>query len=186
MFNTLAQATTLEAEPSSSVMIPMFLGILVLAVLAIAGTWKVFQKAGKPGWASIVPVYNTWVLFEITGYPAWISLLSLVPIANIGAAVFTIMANFKIAKLFGKDTPFAVLNVFFSFITMPILGFGSAQFQGASAAASVPETTTPTTEPTEPAQPDEAAPETSADTPAEDEDQNTPPPTSQSSSTPGV
>ena len=42
---------------------------LVVVILMIVGMWKVYSKAGKPGWASIIPIYNGWVFFEIAGKP---------------------------------------------------------------------------------------------------------------------
>jgi hypothetical protein len=30
---------------------------LLLVVVVIAGIWKTFDKAGKPGWAAIIPIY---------------------------------------------------------------------------------------------------------------------------------
>ena len=53
------------------IMIPMI-------ILTVVANWKIFTKAGKPGWASIIPVYNTWTLLEIVGLPGWISLFTLI------------------------------------------------------------------------------------------------------------
>ena len=49
----------------------LFIIELLVIVLVIAGMWKTFAKAGKPGWASIVPIYNVIVLLEIAGRPLW-------------------------------------------------------------------------------------------------------------------
>jgi Family of unknown function (DUF5684) len=57
-------------------------GILV-AVLVIAGLWRVFTKAGKPGWAALIPIYNLIVLLQIVGKPAWWLLLFLIPGVNL-------------------------------------------------------------------------------------------------------
>jgi hypothetical protein len=142
MFQNLAQVTYSYSSRSSTttgsplalfvIMLPLF----ILLFIVVAGLWKVFKKAGKPGWAAIVPIYGTWVLFEITGYPAWLSLFSVVPFLNIISTVVTIMAYFKLAKLFGKSDLFGVMTVLFSFVCIPILGFGKAQFMGSPAAAS--------------------------------------------------
>ncbi len=105
-------------------------GILVylgIVVLIIAGYWKTFQKAGKPGWAAIVPIYNIIVMLEIARKPMWWLLLLFVPIANF---VVLIIINIEIAKAFGKGTGFGLGLAFLSFIFYPILGFGDAQYEG--------------------------------------------------------
>ncbi len=56
---------------------------LAVAVVMIIGWWKIFEKAGKPGWAAIVPIYNIIVLCEIVGRPAWWVVLFLIPCVNI-------------------------------------------------------------------------------------------------------
>lgn len=131
---TTSVQTSTDTGAVSMLILPLFL----LAVIVIIAQWKVFKKAGKPGWASIIPVYNTWVLFEITGYPSWMALLLLVPIANLIAVVYGIMASYKLAKLFGKSDLFAFCNVLFPVVTYPVLGFGKAAFSGAAPASAMP------------------------------------------------
>ena len=57
--------------------------LAVVAVIEIAAIWRIFVKAGQPGWASIVPIYNVVVLLRITGKPTWWVILMLVPLVNI-------------------------------------------------------------------------------------------------------
>jgi ABC-type sulfate transport system permease subunit len=101
---------------------------LVIAVVIIAAMWKVFQKAGKPGWAAIVPIYNTVVMLDIVKRPLWWILLLLIPFVNI---IFSIILMNDIAKAFGKGIGFTLGLIFLPFIFWPILGFGNAQYQGA-------------------------------------------------------
>ena len=101
---------------------------LAIFILVIAGIWKVFTKAGKPGWAAIVPIYNLIVLLEITGRPLWWIVLMLIPIVNIVVALIVMI---DLAKSFGKGTGFALGLFFLGFIFFPILGFGDATYQGA-------------------------------------------------------
>ena len=54
---------------------------LAITVLIVAGFWKVFVKAGEPGWAAIVPIYNIFVLLKIAGKPAWWIILMIIPLA---------------------------------------------------------------------------------------------------------
>ncbi len=105
---------------------------LAVMIVIIAGIWKVFTKAGKPGWASIIPIYNVVVLLEIAGKPLWWVILYFVPLVNI---VITFIVSIEVAKAFGKGTGFGVGLVFLAPIFYPILGFGSAQYQGAPAPA---------------------------------------------------
>ena len=118
-----------------AVLILIYLAVIVLMV---ASLWKIFTKAGKPGWACIVPIYNILVILEIAGKPAWwIVLWLLVPVANI---IVPIIAWVEVAKRFGKSTGFAVGLILLPIIFMPILGLGSAVYCGGAAkqAAGVP------------------------------------------------
>ena len=75
--------------------------ILAFAAFMIAAVWKVYSKAGKPGWAAIVPIYNLIVLLEIIGRPLWWIFLFLIPLANV---VFSFIVHIDLAKSFGKTT----------------------------------------------------------------------------------
>jgi uncharacterized membrane protein YoaK (UPF0700 family) len=87
--------------------------------------WKLFVKAGEPGWASIIPIYNAIVMLKIAGKPLWWFLLYLIPIVNI---VIAIIVTVALAKNFGKDVGFAVGLILLPIIFYPILAFGSAQY----------------------------------------------------------
>jgi hypothetical protein len=110
----------------------LVVGLLYLAVivLMIASMWKVFTKAGQPGWASIVPIYNGVVLMEIAGKPGWWVLLMFVPVVNI---IINIIAMIGLSEEFGKGGGFAVGLIFLPVIFLPILAFGDAQYQAGSA-----------------------------------------------------
>ena len=111
---------------------------LAIAILVIIAMWKIFTKAGKPGWAAIIPIYNTWVLFEICGLKGWYALLALIPfVGSIIVCVFTIIAYIKLAKAFGKETGFAVGMIFLPFVFLPILAFGKDNVYDASRIDSV-------------------------------------------------
>jgi hypothetical protein len=107
-----------------------FVFCLAIAVLVIAGIWKVFVKAGHPGWAAIIPIYNLYILLKIAGRPGWWLLLFIVPVVSI---VIAIIVAIDIAKSFGKGTGFGVGLAFLGPIFYPILGFGDASYQGAVA-----------------------------------------------------
>ncbi len=100
---------------------------LAIVILLIASMWKIFEKAGQPGWASIVPIYNYLVHLKIIGKPWYWILLLFVPIYGI---VIAITAVNLLSKSFGKDVGFTLGLIFLPFIFYPILGFGDAQYKG--------------------------------------------------------
>ena len=102
---------------------------LVIAVIGIASMWKLFTKAGQPGWASIIPIYNLYVLCKISGKPGWWLLLCIIPFVNF---VIVILLFLGLAKNFGKGAGFGIGLVFLGFIFLPILAFGDARYQGAT------------------------------------------------------
>lgn len=104
---------------------------IALIAFGIFVQWKIFTKAGKPGWASIVPVYNILVLLEIVGKPWWYLLLLFIPVVDI---VILIMVMIALAQVFGKSGGFAVGLIFLSLIFMAILAFGDAKYLGPQAA----------------------------------------------------
>ena len=105
---------------------------LAFRVLAIVALWKIFEKAGEPGWAAIIPFYNLYVLFQITWGSGWKFLLMLIPIANIVIAIITMV---KLAKAFGKSGGFAVGLIFLSIIFYCILAFDQSRYLGVPEAA---------------------------------------------------
>jgi hypothetical protein len=91
--------------------------------------WKIFTKAGKEGWISLIPFYNLWTLFEIGGQKGAYIFFMFIPCAGpIIYLVFEIKAYLEIAKRFGKDTAFGVLSIFFPYVTFPILAFSDAKY----------------------------------------------------------
>jgi uncharacterized protein DUF5684 len=122
---------TTTTVDSSAFVVPGIVGGL-LSLLMIVAMWKVFTKAGKPGWAAIIPFYNLYVLLKIAGRPGWWLILFLIPLVNI---VIAFVLYVDVAKSFGKGAAFGIFLLgFFSFIGYPILGFGSAAYQGPAAA----------------------------------------------------
>ena len=101
--------------------------VIVVTVLGIVAQWKVFTKAGKPGWACLIPIYNIIVLLEIVGRPLWWIILAFVPLANI---IISIMILVDLAKAFGQGGGFAVGLILLAPIFWLILAFGSATYQG--------------------------------------------------------
>jgi uncharacterized protein DUF5684 len=103
------------------------IGLVYVAILliAIVAMWKIFTKAGKPGWAALIPIYNIIVLLEIAGKPAWWVILFLIPFVNF---IMIILVSIAVAKNFGKGAGFGLGLAFLGFIFGPILAFGDAQY----------------------------------------------------------
>ena len=115
-----------EAQGGAAGMI--FMAIWLAVCLAVvAGIWKVFTKAGQPGWGVLVPIYNIYLMTKIAQRPAWWLILLFIPIVGIIVAV---VMSMDIAKHFGKGAGFGVGLAFLGIIFYPILGFGSAQYGG--------------------------------------------------------
>ncbi len=105
-------------------MIVIYLIILVVAVVA---QWKIFTKAGKPGWHSIIPFLNLYDLFEISGFNGWMFLILLVPCVG---EIFLYVVYWKLAQAFGKGTGFGIGMILLTPIFMLLLAFGDAKYVG--------------------------------------------------------
>lgn len=99
---------------------------LAFIVFLVVAQWKIFTKAGQPGWACIIPIYGTLVFLDIIKKPWWWLLLFLVPGVNI---VFLIWAINRLSKSFGYDAGFTIGLILLSFVFIPILGFGKAEYK---------------------------------------------------------
>ncbi|UPK71315.1 DUF5684 domain-containing protein [Chitinophaga filiformis] len=112
-------------ESSGAAMTGAFLVLMVfylaIVVLLIVSGWKVFEKAGKPGWASIIPIYSLIVMLEIVGKPWWYIFMFLIPIY--GWFILPIMLTHDLSKSFGKDVGFTIGLLFLGIIFYPILAF---------------------------------------------------------------
>lgn len=111
---------------------------LAIAAFYVFCMWKLFVKAGKPGWAALIPIYNTLVMLEIIGREWFWILLMLIPGVNLVIAVVMML---DLAKVFGKDTTYGCLLILFPWIMMPVLALGDAKYLGPIAAQ--PSSTTP-------------------------------------------
>ena len=126
----LAQETTdYMTSAGGGSPVPGIIGLLI-GLLLIVAMWKVFTKAGQPGWASIIPIYNLYIWCKIVGRPWWWILLMLIPFVNF---IILIILCIDTAKSFGKGAGFGIGLALLGVIFWPILGFGSAQYQGAAA-----------------------------------------------------
>lgn len=100
---------------------------LIFAVLMIVSFWKIFSKAGKPGWAAIIPIYNLIVWLEIVNKPVWWIILLLIPIVNF---VILIILVHRLSLSFGQGIGFTLLLIFVGIVGYPLLAFGDYKYVG--------------------------------------------------------
>jgi hypothetical protein len=105
---------------------------LALTVLIFAGFWKTFEKAGKPGWAGLIPIYNLYVLVKISGNAWWWFVLFFIPLINFFA---TLKISIDLAGKFNRGILFGLGLTLVSFIFYPLLGFGDYQYQDSTGSA---------------------------------------------------
>lgn len=103
---------------------------IVLAVFLVLAQWQLFEKAGQPGWACIVPFYNLYIMTKIVGKPGWWVVLMCIPYVNF---VFIVWLYNLLSKSFGKGVGFTIGMLFLPYVFIPILAFGDAEYQGPSA-----------------------------------------------------
>lgn len=132
MFNLLSSIYTYNTTPTASAsgggLLFLLLIYLVIIVVAVIALWKVFVKAGQPGWAAIIPFYNIYILLKVAGRPGWWLILFLIPFANIIVGLFVAI---DIANNFGKSPVFGVIGLWlFSIIGYLILGFDDSKYIG--------------------------------------------------------
>ncbi len=109
----------------------MFSGIwtiiwLAVWILVLVGGWKMYVKAGKPGWGVIIPFYNTYLLCKIAGRPGWWLILFFIPIVNI---IIWLIVALGVAENFGHGAGYGILLWLFTPIMFLVLGFGSDQYK---------------------------------------------------------
>lgn len=103
--------------------------VVTVAVLIfiLVTVWKVYIKAGRPGWSAIIPIYGSYILLKVAKRPGWWLILYLIPLVNV---ITHLVVSIDVAKAFGKSAAFGVFLLWFlPFIGYPILAFSDAQYQ---------------------------------------------------------
>ena len=114
-------------------LISAYFGVIILIVLVfiIAG-WRLFSKAGKPGWAIIIPFYNLYIYTQIIQRPGWWILLYFsiaIPAVGALALVFlSIVDQLRLAKVFGRSAGFGVGLLLLGWVFFPILAFSESHY----------------------------------------------------------
>lgn len=104
---------------------------LVFVVIFIIAYWKIFTKAGQPGWKSIIPIYNLITALNIVGMSGWYVLLFFVPFVNI---IMAVVLAYKVAQAFGYGVGMTILELIFG-IGLLIIGFGDAKYKDPNGSA---------------------------------------------------
>ncbi len=137
--SSFSDSSTSTSEGAAALVLFGFLFVIFIVIYLVTAflLYRVFQKAGRPGWAGFVPVYNGWVLFEISGKPGWWVLFGLIPyLGGLIILVLSLLASLELAKRFGKSQVFAIFGLWlFSLVGYAILAFDSSKYQGAGAPA---------------------------------------------------
>jgi hypothetical protein len=121
--------------PSAGLSSTVWIVACVIGIFYLATMWKIYTKAGQPGWAAIIPIYNVIVLHQMVGKPVWWVLLYFIPLVNI---VISIIVTHALSLSFGKGTGFTLGLIFLGFIFYPVLAWSDAQYLGPTAGSPVP------------------------------------------------
>jgi hypothetical protein len=100
---------------------------VLIALLMVAATWKIFSKAKQPGWTAIIPVYSTVVLLRVVRRPWWWTIWYIIPVINV---VVHYIVSRRLSRAFGKGGGYTFLLFWLPFIGFPMLGFGEAKYKG--------------------------------------------------------
>lgn len=122
-------ADYLTANSSSSLGFSIITNLISLAIciIVIVAEWKLFQKAGRPGWAALIPFYNTYIMFDIV-YGNGIKFLTLlIPFYNI---YVLIKLYLDLARCYGYPPVFGVGILFLSVVFLPMMAFSDSEYQG--------------------------------------------------------
>lgn len=99
-----------------------------ILALFLASLWKMFEKAGQPGWAALVPIYNAYIITQIAGKSGWLTVTLFLPIFNIIARV---VLGMEVAKKFDRSTAFGLGLGFFPILFVPMLAFSRSEYMDA-------------------------------------------------------
>lgn len=123
--------------------------LLLWYILILAAGWKMFEKAGEPGWKSFIPIYNEYTVYKFSWNTMlfWLNLICVVlsrllgnsdmgillliaGVLNLLSAVLYIGISYKLAQSFGQGVAFTIGLIILRPVFILILGFGSAEYIG--------------------------------------------------------
>jgi hypothetical protein len=103
----------------------LFVPLLIAGFLMIVSWWKIFVKAGREGWESLVPILNLVRILQISHVPLWAIILCFIPVANV---VFPLWLGYALAKSFNKSVGYALGLIFLPVFFYPHLAFSDASY----------------------------------------------------------
>lgn len=121
MFDTVATPVGGQAFPF------LLIPLIIVTLLMLIALWLIFVKAGKPGWAVLIPIYSLWVLYTVICDRGTAMFRLLIPFYNI---YWAIKSMIKLGHAFGKNNGFGVGLIFLPLIFFCILGYGRSEYQG--------------------------------------------------------
>lgn len=125
-YNTLSATPSPEAYAvGAGIGVGVMLFYFALIALMLVSYWKIFTKAGKEGWKSIIPVYNFVVILEIVAKPIWWVVLMFVPFVNV---IIYIMVVNELSKVFNKGVGTTIGLLLLPVVFFPMLAFGDAKY----------------------------------------------------------
>ena len=98
---------------------------VVVEVITIVSFWQIFSKAGRPGWAAIIPFYSTYVYIKVCGKSGLWFFLLLVPVVDI---IILVLLALALARKFDKSELFGLGLIVLWPIFLPILAFGKSEY----------------------------------------------------------
>ena len=102
------------------------ISIIILFLYSTILRWIIYRKAGKHGWAAIIPLYRQIVMYKICGLSPWLMLLWFVPIFGwIAMFIIAIMKRFCLANSFGKGALFGFGLLILQPIFQSVIAFNS-------------------------------------------------------------
>ena len=113
-----------DSAGASPALIVLWIAVSIVLIIA---NWIIFTKAGKPGWAIIIPIYNVIVMLQIVKKPIWWIFMLFIPVANV---VFMIMIIYNLVLKFGQPGWHVILALFIGVIYYPYLAFSKASYTG--------------------------------------------------------
>ena len=94
---------------------------IIFFIASVVGLYKIYEKAGYPGWYILIPFYNFYIWLKIIKKPLWWYIFLLIPFINVFTVLLMIV---EIVKCFGKFGLGAqALSVLFPYVYLPYLGF---------------------------------------------------------------
>ena len=123
-----ADVDALMEQMTASLGAGYYITSLIVAIVEIVALWKIFEKAGVPGWHSIIPLLNAYDLTKIATGNGWLFLLCLIPC--VGSLIWLILVAIKLSAAFGCGGGMIALLILIPVVGYLVLAFGSAQYQG--------------------------------------------------------